>query len=163
MEPTPDTANKWLDLADRYGLPLVFLFVVMCFVVAIVWGLWRALKPHFDRFAEKHMVLMDTATSCLSTLSNSVGELKDNHVEILQKLDGVAVAIKDSDKQCRDATAEARKESRDDIKAFFADSRNERREDRAEHSTHWLDVRKALHRIGDVMRGKPTQEGDSQI
>ncbi len=154
MPATPEIGQKWIELADRYGLPLVFLFVTLSFLSVVVWALWRAFKPHLDKLLERHVTLMDTATSCLQTLTGSVGELKENHGEILTKLDGVAAVIKESDKQCRQATAEARKETREDIKAFYTDSRAERKEDRGEHSTHWIAVREALHRLFDHMQGK---------
>lgn len=155
MTPTPETARTWLDLVERYGLPLVFLLVIVVALGFVLYAIWLTLKPHLDKFIVRHIDLMDTTRACLVTLTNSVTESKDCHVETHQKIDELAAAIRDGDKLCRETTAEAHRESREDIKTFYADSRAERKEDRAEHSSNWSSLRDALNRLGNSIQGKP--------
>lgn len=142
---TPEHATGWFQLAERYGLPIVMLFVLMCFVSLVAWAFWRAIKPHFDRFMERHVLLMDTLAVCLQKLTTA----GDN---VAGRLDDLEELIKEGDELCRTATAEARKESREDVRSFYENSRAERLELRNEHNSALAELRAALGRVAEHLQ-----------
>lgn len=58
-QPDPVT---WMQLADRYGIPLVLLFAFLVVTGVVIWKVTRWAKPYIERAIEANITLMSTLT-----------------------------------------------------------------------------------------------------
>lgn len=68
--------KELMPLADRYGLPLLFLLGL---VVLSIWGIravWKFSKPLFEKLANAVMALIEKQSDFVDTVSAHQSELK---------------------------------------------------------------------------------------
>lgn len=88
--------GTWLDYADRYGLPLTFLAVMIGLGVWATRAVWNFSKPLLTRVVESFLGLLEKQSAFIDTIGTHQSELKalaetgqDGHEETHKKLDAV--------------------------------------------------------------------------
>lgn len=69
--PTAEQATGWFDLIERWGLPLVMLFIGFAVLCIIARVLWNFLKPNIQAAFDDHKQLV-------KQLGESVGIIVDS-------------------------------------------------------------------------------------
>ena len=67
-------ANSFMAIAERFGIPIAILLVVMCANGFAIYKICSWLGPRADKLIDKHIAVMDQAITSLKAVEESQAE-----------------------------------------------------------------------------------------